>query len=104
MDENLVYHNTGERVPFEELGNPDVINRAGRKSKDVTKISDEDYMKTFDEIFAGGKLTKNTLKAKLRNSFGGGTDVVERMIEYAEDRGWIENVSANPNKFEYERR
>lgn len=104
MDDNFVFQSTGERVPFTELGNPDVISRAGRKSKDVTKISDEAYMKAFDEIFAGGRLTKNNLKAKLRNSFEGGTDVVERMIEYAEDRGWIENVSTNPNKFEYERK
>ena len=103
MDENFVFYNTGERVPFDELGNPDV-NRAGRKSKDVTKISDEDYINAFDEIFKDGKLRKNNLKTKLRNVFNSGSDVVERMIVYAEEKGWIENVSTNPNRCEYERK
>lgn len=102
MNSGFVFENTFRRVPFGELGQTPVRSNVGRKPRDIEEKPDAEYIQTFRGFFTGGNMGKKRLKEKIMEAQTCGNDVAERIITYAEEKGWIRNISDKGNKFEYE--
>lgn len=101
MDDNFVFTDTGDRVPFDELtagrGQP-----AKNAKIEPAKVDDQLHKVFIEHAFKNGKqYGKNELNRKVLGYFNVADKVGRRFVDYYEQQNWIVDISENPNRCTY---
>lgn len=96
-DEHLVYHNTGERVPFEELAS----NAEGEKSMIKAKNTPKDFgdllhLALIKENFSNASFSKENINKIIQSAFGVSDKKSRSFTDYYIEKGWL--VKTNESK------
>lgn len=96
-DEHLVYHNTGERVPFEELAS----NAEGEKSMIKAKNTPKDFgdilhLALIKENFSNASFSKENVNKIIQSAFGVSDKKSRSFTDYYIEKGWL--VKTNESK------
>ncbi len=102
MDENFVFSDSGDRVPFNEL----TAGRGGQPAKNAkiepAKVDDQLHKVFIERTFKNGKqFGKTDLNRKVLDYFNVSDKTGRRFVDYYEDQQWIVNVSKSPNRCMY---
>ena len=97
MDDNFVFTDTGDRVPFEEL----TAGRGGLSAKNAkiepAKVDDKLHKVFIEHTFKKGKqYGKNELNRKVLEYFNVSDKTGRRFVDYYQQENWIVDVSKNP--------
>ena len=101
--ENLTFEETGDRVAYDDLG-MQILNNGnrGRKSVSPEDYAESEHKDFLNSCLSGQRMSARALLAALNERFVQGNTVSYRFIDYYDKKGWIENVSTNKGKCEYE--
>ena len=98
LDENLVYHNTGERVSFEDLGTPKDYAGNGRGKWKPSDIPDETLKLLLKSVLSEKSLGTNGLLEALKPLISNRTHAAATIHYAEEEKHWIKNISQKQKK------
>lgn len=89
-DEHLVYHNTGERVPFEELAS----NAEGEKNMIKAKNTPKDFgdllhLALIKENFSNASFSKENINKIIQSAFGVSDKKSRSFTDYYIEKKWL---------------